>query len=419
MLQLYRRHVKSCRFWTGKSTNGNRRNNNCRCPVWVDGYLTGERVNKTLGIRDWTRGNEIIRDWEIAGSVQATAPAGMPMTEACEAFFADAEAQQLSDASIKKYRVLLVNARNAEEPDRYSPSLAVFCSETGLRFTNEITLASLTRFRGLWKDGAISGGKKLERLRSFGRFLVDRGWWNENLALKLKRPKVTDPPTMPFTRNEVAALLAACDQFTDWHGATGRENAERLWAFLLFLRYSALRIGDATTCPVDRLSGHKLFLRTQKTGVPVYIPLPQFVVEALAACPRKSDRYWFWTGLGSRETVTGNWRRTFRRLCAIAGVKGGHPHRFRDTLAVELLLEGVPMERVSILLGHSSVKITERHYAPWVQARQAQLEADLERVWRKDPLVQADMLHRDPPIPDTSVRMAATYPRHEKNEVAN
>ena len=100
-------------------------------------------------------------------------------------------------------------------------------------------------------------------------------------------------------------------------------------------------------------------------------------------------------------------------------MKGGHPHRFRDTLAVELLLEGVPMERVSILLGHSSVKITERHYAPWVQARQAQLEADLERVWRKDPLVQADMLHRDPPIPDTSVRMAATYPRHEKNEVAN
>jgi integrase len=117
--------------------------------------------------------------------------------------------------------------------------------------------------------------------------------------------------------------------------------------------------------------------------------------------------------------VTGNWRRTFRRLCAIAGVRGGHPHRFRDTLAVELLLEGVPIERVSILLGHSSVKITERHYTPWVQARQAQLEADLERVWRKDPLMQVEILRGDIAVRDTPVRTVATYSRHENGEAAN
>jgi integrase len=39
----------------------------------------------------------------------------------------------------------------------------------------------------------------------------------------------------------------------------------------------------------------------------------------------------------------------------------GHAHRFRDTFAVELSLAGVPLERVSILLGHTSVKITEEH----------------------------------------------------------
>ncbi|HTS26251.1 MAG TPA: tyrosine-type recombinase/integrase [Bryobacteraceae bacterium] len=94
-------------------------------------------------------------------------------------------------------------------------------------------------------------------------------------------------------------------------------------------------------------------------------------------------------------TLTGNWRRAFRRLCEIAGVKDGHAHRFRDTLAVQLLLEGVPMERVSILLGHSSVKVTERHYAPWVQARQAQLEADVARVWNKDPILQAELLRTE------------------------
>jgi hypothetical protein len=62
-------------------------------------------------------------------------------------------------------------------------------------------------------------------------------------------------------------------------------------------------------------------------------------------------------------------------------------YRFRDTFAVELLLSGVPIERVSILLGHQSVRITERHYAPWVRSRQEQLEADLANTWKQDPLI--------------------------------
>src|SRR5271167_530941 len=57
-------------------------------------------------------------------------------------------------------------------------------------------------------------------------------------------------------------------------------------------------------------------------------------------------------------------------------------HRFRDTFSVELLLAGVPIERVAILLGHQSVRITEKHYAPWVRARQEQLEADVRRTWQ-------------------------------------
>jgi integrase/recombinase XerD len=420
MLQLYRRHVKSCRFWTGKSTNGNRRDHNCRCPVWVDGYLNGVRVNRTLGLRDWRRANEIARDWEIAGTIQQEARTSTPVSEAFDAFMADAEARRMSESTLKKYRVLLINNHAPEDRKKFSPSLLEFCTEVGIHFTTQITLPALDRFRAQWKDGAISGGKKLERLRAFGRFLVDRGWWRENLALKLKRPKVKDAPTMPFTRDEVSALLAACEQYTDSHGRICQENACRLRAFILLARYSALRISDAASCAVDRLSGNRLFLYTQKTGVPVSIPLPPFVVEALEACPRISERHWFWTGVGSKETLAGNWRRTFRRLCKIAGVRGGHPHRFRDTLAVELLLDGMPIERVSILLGHSSVKITERHYAPWVEARQVQLESDLTRAWRSDPIAQREMLRGDTASLDgASQRMVATYPRHEKTDAPN
>ncbi len=47
------------------------------------------------------------------------------------------------------------------------------------------------------------------------------------------------------------------------------------------------------------------------------------------------------------------------------------------------------MEEVSILLGHSNIKITQKHYSPWVRDRQLQLEGDLERAWARDPVVQA------------------------------
>jgi integrase len=70
----------------------------------------------------------------------------------------------------------------------------------------------------------------------------------------------------------------------------------------------------------------------------------------------------------------------------LAKVPDGHPHRFRDTFAVELLLAGVPIERLSVLLGHQSVRITERHYSPWVRARQEQLESDLTNAWSQDPI---------------------------------
>lgn len=56
--------------------------------------------------------------------------------------------------------------------------------------------------------------------------------------------------------------------------------------------------------------------------------------------------------------------------------------------AIELLLTGVPIERVSVLLGHQSVGITERHYSPWVRSRQEQLEADLVNAWSRDPVVE-------------------------------
>jgi integrase len=198
----------------------------------------------------------------------------------------------------------------------------------------------------------------------------------------LKAPKLTQRPTLPFDDAEVDRILTGADQLVDW-GTFGPKAR----AMVLLLRYSGLRMQDAACLERARVKDGKLFLYTQKTGTPVCCPLPPDVVSALHAVPNAHPDYFFWDGRSERETTVKSWNRVFRKIFRLAKppIEGGHPHRFRDTFAVSLLLKGVELPHVSILLGHASTKVTERHYSPWVKARQEQLEADVQRTWAPVP----------------------------------
>lgn len=365
MLTIYRRHQRHC-----KHRRKGRLYRHCACPIWADGFIAGREVRKSLGIRDWQKAQYYIREWEANESEPKGTTEPVTIQQAGERFVADATARQLNQSTIYKYKLLFVRLKEFEEA-------------TGIRHLGELDLQTLDRFRITWKDGPRSSLKKLERLRAFLRFCERRKWIESNPALDLKAPKVPDRPTLPFSREDMLKILAAIENYAD---RAGNGNAQLLRAFVLILRYSGMRIGDAVQCGPERIDGNKLFLYTQKTRVPVSCILPDFVIQALEAAPKRSDRFFFWTGNSKLHSVVGKWQRRLSTLFRLAGIKG-HAHMFRDTFAVELLLAGVPLDRVSILLGHGSVRITERHYSPWTRSRQAQVEADLQRAWSEDPVV--------------------------------
>jgi integrase/recombinase XerD len=80
---------------------------------------------------------------------------------------------------------------------------------------------------------------------------------------------------------------------------------------------------------------------------------------------------------------------------------------FHDTFAVELLLAGVPLDQVSLLLGHSSVKITERHYAPFCKARQEQLAAAVKLAWKKEEKKKPRSTKRTRVVPEAQYAKSA------------
>ncbi|SRR6266852_3690560 len=367
MLTIYRRHRKSCRH----RAKG-RRYRHCQCPIWVDGTLAGKDMRESLKVRDWQRTQEMIREWEAAER-RTSRPQRESLADSWKEFIEDMEARKLHDSTIRKYKLL---KRQMED----------YGQRNGFQFIDEFDLPSVSRFRTEWKDGPRSSAKKLERLRAFFRFAQKRKWVPENPASDLKAPKITLRPTMPYAREEMVRILVALEKYKDEFKDRGSENARRMHALVLLLRYTGMRIGDTVSLAVDRIEGKKLFFYTQKTGVAVNTILPEFVLKALETTPKVTEKHFFWDPKFNLETSVGSWRRRLARLFELAKVEGAHPHRFRDTFAIELLLAGVPIERVSILLGHQSVRITERHYAPWVRSRQEQLEADLMNAWRRDPL---------------------------------
>jgi site-specific recombinase XerD len=368
MLTIYRRHRKEC-----EHRSEGRKYRRCRCPIWVDGFLAGREIRKSLNTADWQRAQDVVREMEATESEPKDTNEPITIQQTWEKFLADAAARKLSEPSIYKYELL-------------SRQMQSFAERDGYRFLSELTVDVLSTFRTGWKDGALSGSKKLERLRTFMGFALRRKWITDNPARELKAPKVQLRPTLPFTHKEMVSILTAIEAYAARTAHNGRINARRMRSLVLLLRYSGMRIGDAVSLTADRISGNRLFLYTAKTDTPVYTVLPDFVVRALEATPKMTERYYFWTSAGKLSTAVRMWDTRLKRVFDKAGIVKGHAHRLRDTFAVALLLEGVPMERVSILLGHTSIIVTEKHYAPWVRERQEQLEADVSRVWSNDPL---------------------------------
>jgi integrase/recombinase XerD len=366
MLTIYRRHRRSC-----KHRAKGRKHRHCQCPIWVDGYLSGGEIRESLKVRDWQRAQELIREWEIEDHRSQHVDTRVTIADAQKKYIADAEARKLNQATVYKYRLLFRH-------------LTTFAQAFKLQFMDQLDLDTLATFRASWTESPCTSLKKLERLRAFMRFAEKRDWIKRNPTMDLKAPKVPIKPTLPFTREEMIRVLSALAPYSR---SAGVRNAQRLRAFVLLLRYSGLRIGDAVQLTVNRLVGNKLLLHTEKTGVHVYCVLPDLVVRAIDAAPRPSQNYFFWTGKSTVHGSKGKWQHRLQRLFQLAGIRGGHAHRFRDTFAVELLLAGVPLDRVSILLGHSSIRITERHYAPWTRSRQEQIESDLRAAWKDDPIV--------------------------------
>lgn len=183
------------------------------------------------------------------------------------------------------------------------------------------------------------------------------GWaWKEELIPKnptanlapIKQQKVI---RLPYTAVELEKLKAAAQTTRDL-------------AVIAFLLSTGCRISEA--CALDVLD---IDFRARRVTVlgkgnkqrVVYLDdvcvmyLNQYLKE------RSDSEAALFLGKGSDRMTPGGIRAMLKRIEARSGVENVHPHRFRRTLATNLINHGMPIQEVAAVLGHDKIDTTMKY----------------------------------------------------------
>ncbi len=272
----------------------------------------------------------------------------------------------------------------------------------------DVTPALLDEWRSSWTPDAKDPENRLAlttqaalltRVKAFLRWATAMEYTHRNPTLMLKAITADASQTWPLTPKQFKELLASTYKLDAGAEYKSAKVGEHLRALFLVQRWTGLRVGDVLVLPKSSLQGNRLtaVIRKKRNRKPaacdIVCVLPDHVADALNSLPARNEEhpdYFFWSRACSEQVNVNKWLRKIDRLNDYLSFKdeAGNPLRFkshmlRDTFAVEMLLAGVPLEKVSKLLSHESVMMTERYYAKWTASRRQQLEDDAIAAMRR------------------------------------
>jgi integrase len=385
MLAVYPRHIATCESKLkakGLSAKERRTWRRCGCPLWIIGKDPHDVYHRhTLDTTSWAVAEEKKRKIELGVPDQPL----IRIEEAAEAWKNALLAAKREPRTVQQVHGAM------------TASLTAWSQHQGYMLLHELTPPVLDAFVRCWDYASTTHRARIDLMRSFFKFCMARKWITENPAAVLIKPEEDLEPTLPFTVEEEARIFAAAARFHErpHFGGLWASHPETAFALLQVLRWTGLRASDSVLFePRDldcqTFDGREVAVyRTYqtKTGEHVLCPIPPEIAASIKSAPRLSAAHAFippadgkWN-TDARSVSNGFYTNYLCPLGVLAEVKEVRAHRFRDTFAVRLLEQGKPLEIVSMLLGHRSIRTTEKHYAPWVRSRAEMLIREVVSTW--------------------------------------
>lgn len=357
-----------------------------RGDTWID----GQRVRLSLGTRNgdaaqrlasriekalaegaesgiWAELKPVLPELtftRLAGSVGYKAPEAKP--EAPKPTWKDLRAN--FEAYMQK-RIAIGRLRESTR-ERYLQTLKefeTFLAEKGITYAHQITKPVMESFKA-WRVARINAKKgsrgatgmvlDVAILHKVFEVAVDEEVIAKNPVAFEGRPG--DSPTRgahPFSAQQLSRMQKDADQdllafmLLRWTGLRGSDAVNLLWSEVHFDRKEIERVTQK---------------RTKKVILPIQSDLLAVLdMEHARRKPDPNDRVL----LHPVEKTSLTRKRLYHRMLALgkrAGVADAHPHRFRDTFAVDMLARGASPYDVAKLLG-DTIETVEKHYAEFVK----------------------------------------------------
>ena len=295
----------------------------------------GEIVPEAMADRIITILDDVLIDFDVT-AVQTEAE-DLNSAQLLEFYLTAAELQGYAPGTLYGYkRILLKLQEYTKTPFRK------------MRYEN------IMSFMKSEKDRGISPVTMENYRHAFNAFF---GWLKreeiiaKNPAERVQRFKAPDVMRLPFSDVELRLL--------DEAALTARDRA-----IIAFLGATGCRVAEAVSVNREDIEWEHKRLKVMGKGSKerlVYIDdVPKMLVQRYLE-ERKDEFSALFIGRGSERLTPSGMRKILREIGQRAGVEGVHPHRFRRTLATNLLKSGMPLERVQKILGHTKITTTQRY----------------------------------------------------------
>jgi site-specific recombinase XerD len=382
LITIFVRHTPGCKY------AGDEFCKRCNCRKHFRWTQAGKQQRRKAGTRSWTEAEEQKRRLEdqLAGRTSQVDPAEKrtPIDEAVRLFMAAKKNDGLEPPSLVKLQ---------KSVDR----VQAFAEGAGLLFLDDINLTHVSTWP--WTNyfkttHALRNNQS--RVKSFFRYFETAGVLSASPAKAWKSVKGKVEQVSGFTAEEYTRILKAVPK-CGW----SEETQSKMRELVQVMRHAGLAMIDA--CCLERSQIHqdkgqfRIKLKSrQKTSKkahlqPIDNAIPVEVGKDLVAVLNGNPRYVFWNfhgeGVASDEQKRAVSEKFFQRymrtLLDAAGLPDATSHRFRHTLAIEMIRHGASFEDVAATLGNTVAVVAKYYSHEWAKVRQSRTDKAVKATWKK------------------------------------